>query len=125
VVHPGVALMVKWVAELKEKTGRSVEEWVALVKNEAPKGRKGAARMAKDEHKMGTNSAWWIAERAGGKSGEEDTPEGHLAAAVRYVEEQYAGPKEKLRPIFDELLTLGKSMGSDVKACPCKTIVPL
>jgi hypothetical protein len=23
-VHPGVAMMVKWVAELKEKTGRSV-----------------------------------------------------------------------------------------------------
>jgi hypothetical protein len=74
---------------------------------------------------MGTNSAWWIAERAGGKSGEEDTPEGYLAAAVRYVEEQYAAPKEKLRPIYDELLTLGKSMGGDVKACPCKTIVPL
>jgi hypothetical protein len=28
-VHPGVATMVRWVAELKEKTGRSVEEWVA------------------------------------------------------------------------------------------------
>jgi len=25
---------------------------------------------------------------------------------------------------FDELLTLGKSLGDDVKACPCKTIVP-
>ena len=31
----------------------------------------------------------------------------------------------KLRPIYDELLTLGKSLGNDVKACPCKTIVPL
>ena len=25
-VHPGVAMMVKWLAKLKEKTGRSVEE---------------------------------------------------------------------------------------------------
>src|SRR5262249_52883078 len=41
------------------------------------------------------------------------------------VDEQYAGPKEKLRPIYDQLLTLGKSLGDDVKACPCKTIVPL
>jgi hypothetical protein len=48
-----------------------------------------------------------------------------LKAAARYVEEQYARPKEKLRPIFDELLKLGKSLGGDVKACPCKTIVPL
>jgi len=57
--------------------------------------------------------------------GWEDTPEAYLKAAVRYVEEQYAGPKEKLRPIYDELLKLGKSLGEDVKACPCRTIVPL
>jgi hypothetical protein len=48
-----------------------------------------------------------------------------LKAAVRYVEEQYAGPKEKLRPIYDRLLELGKKTRGDVKACPCKTIVPL
>jgi Domain of unknown function (DUF5655) len=41
------------------------------------------------------------------------------------VEGQYAGPKEKVRPILDELLKLGKSMGDDVKVCPCKTIAPL
>ena len=41
------------------------------------------------------------------------------------MEEQYAGGKENLRPIYDELLKLGKSLGDDVKACPCKTIVPL
>jgi len=71
------------------------------------------------------NSAWWIAERAGGKSGEDDTREGYLKAAMQYVEEQYEGPKEKLRPIYNELLRIGKSIGDDVKACPCKTIVPL
>jgi len=60
-----------------------------------------------------------------GKGSEEDTPEVYLKTAVLYVEEQYAGAKEKLRPIYDELLMLGKSLGDDVKACPCKTIVPL
>jgi Domain of unknown function (DUF5655) len=48
-----------------------------------------------------------------------------LKNTVRYVEEQYAGAKEKLRPIYEELLNLGRSIGSDVKACPCRTIVPL
>ena len=57
--------------------------------------------------------------------GEEDTPEAYLKAAPRYIEEQYAGPKEKLRPIYDELPRLRKSLGDDVRACPCKTIVPL
>jgi hypothetical protein len=79
----------------------------------------------KTKHKLGTNSAWWIAERAEGKGAEDGDPESYLRASVRYVEEQYAGPKEKLRPVFDQLLKLGKALGDDVKACPCKTIVPL
>jgi len=122
--HPSLAMVQKWLAELKEKTERSMEEWIALVKKEGPRDEMSRREWLKTKHKMGTNSASWIAERAEGKGWEEDAPEAYLKAAVRYVEEQCAGPKEKLRPIFDELLTLGKSLGDDVKACPCKTIVP-
>ena len=124
-VHPGVAMMEKWVAELKSKTGHSLEEWIALVRKDGPKDEKLRRKWLKTKHKLGTNSAWWIAERAEGKGGEEETPEGYLKAASKYVEEQYAGPKEKLRPVYEELLKLGRSMGEDVKVCPCKTIVPL
>ena len=92
---------------------------------EGPKGEKSLRAWLKAKHKLGMNRAGWIAERAGGKGGDLDTPETYLKSAVRYVEGQYGGPKEKLRPIFDELLRLGKSVGDDVKACPCKTIVPL
>ena len=124
-VHPGVAMVQKSMAELKEKTGRSLEEWISLVKKEGPKDEKSRRAWLKKKHKLGMNRAAWIAERADGKGGDLDTPETYLKAAVGYVEEQYAGPKEKLRPIFHELLKLGKSMGDDVKICPCKTIVPL
>jgi hypothetical protein len=123
-VHPSVAMVQKWLAELKEETGRSMEEWLALVKSEGPKDERSRRDWLKSKHKLGTNKASWIAERAEGK-GWEDTPEAYLKAAVEYVEEQYAGPKEKLRPIYDELLKLGESIASDVKACPCRTIVPL
>ena len=37
----------------------------------------------------------------------------------------YAGPKAALRPLHDRLVALGRSMGEDVRVCPCKTIVPL
>ena len=124
-VHPGVAMLQKWVSELKEKTGRSLEEWIAFVKKEGPKDEKSRRDWLKSKHKLGTSSAWWIAERADGKGGEEDTPETYLKSAALYVEEQYAGPKEKLLPVYEELLKLGKSLGDDVEACPCKTIVPL
>src|SRR5205809_2434459 len=67
-VHPGVAMMEKWVAELKSKTGRSVEEWVALVKKEGPKEEKARREWLKNKHKLGMNSAWWIAERAGARA---------------------------------------------------------
>lgn len=123
-VHPGVATVQKWVAELKSKTGRALEEWLALVKREGPKDEKARREWLKSKHKLGTNSAWWISERAAGKGGE-DSPEAYLKLAAQYVEEQYAGAKEKLRPIFYELLKLCRSMGDDVKVCPCKTIVPL
>jgi len=123
-VHPGVAMVQKWIGELKEKSGRTLEEWMALIQEEGPAGEKGRREWLKTKHKVGTNSAWWLAERAGGKGGEDD-PESYLRIAVRNVEEQYTGPKEKLRPIYEELLKLGKSTGADVKACPCKTIVPL
>ena len=49
----------------------------------------------------------------------------YLKAAENYVDEMFAGKKEHLRPIYDALLKLGLSMGKDVKACPCQTIVPI
>jgi len=123
-VHPGVAMVQKWIGELKEKTGHSLEEWMALIQKHGPADERGRRAWLKTKHKLGTNGAWWLAQRAGGKGGEDD-PESYLQGAVRNVEEQYSGAKEKLQPIYDELLRLGKSMGADVKACPCKTIVPL
>jgi len=124
-VHPSVAMVQKAIAELKEKTGRSLEEWIAIVQKEGPKDEKSLRAWLKTKHKLGMNRAVWIAERADGKGGDLDTPEVYLKSAVRYVEEQYAGSKEKLRPIYEGLLSLGRSIGSDVKACPCRTIVPL
>jgi Domain of unknown function (DUF5655)/Domain of unknown function (DUF4287) len=124
-VHPGVAMVQKWVSELRWKTGRSLEEWIALVEKDGPKDYASRRTWLKSKHKLGTNSAWWIADRAEGKGGEEDTPERYLASAVKYVEEQYSGKKAAMRPMYDELLQLAKSLGPDVKACPCKTMVPL
>jgi len=124
-VHPGVAMVQKWIAELKAKTGRSLEEWMAFVKKEGPKDEKSQREWLKIQHRLGTNAAWWIAARVAGKESEEDSPEKYLAAAPEYVEKQYSGKKGMLRPIYDELLRLGKSVAADVKACPCLTMVPL
>src|SRR5947207_9204812 len=123
-VHPAVYMVQKWVADLKEKTGRSPDEWMKLLKKEGPDTEEERRDWLKAVHKLGTNSAWWLAERSVGKGGEEDTPEGYLRQAEIYVAEMFAGKKAGLKPIYDELLQLGLGLAKDVKACPCKTIVP-
>jgi hypothetical protein len=124
-VHPGVVMVQKWIAELKAKTGRSLDEWVALAKEEGPASETDRREWLKINHKLGTNSAWWIAARVEGKESEEDSPERYLAAAPIYVDEQYSGKKESLRPLYERVLRLAAKLGAEVKACPCKTIVPL
>ena len=54
-VHPGVAMVQKSMAELKEKTGRSLEAWIALVKKEGPKDEKSQRGWLKTKHKLGMN----------------------------------------------------------------------
>lgn len=124
-VHPGVAMVQKWVAELKGKTGRSLDEWVKLIEKDGPADEAGLRDWLKAAHKLGNNSAVWLASRACGKGEEDSDPAAYLAAAVNYVEAQYSGARAPLRPIYDQLLAMGRSLGADVKACPCKTIVPL
>jgi hypothetical protein len=124
-VHPGVAMVQDWITKLPEKTGRSLEQWIDLVQRSGPAAEKERREWLKKEHNLGTNAAWWIAERAEGKGLEDGDPEAYLKAAEKYVEAQYAGPKAHLVPIYERLLELGFQLGDDVKACPCQTIVPL
>ena len=123
-VHPGVAQTEKWVNELPQKTGRSLEEWVTLIQSSGPASEKERRDWLKTEYRLGTNYASWLAGRAEGKNMEEDSPEAYLKTAAEWVEAQYAGPRAGLRPLYEELLKLGLGLGKDVKACPCKTMVP-
>ncbi len=42
-VHPGVAMMQKWIKELPAKTGRSLDEWIELTENPACPRKNSAA----------------------------------------------------------------------------------
>jgi hypothetical protein len=124
-VHPGVLMTQKWMAELKVKTGRTLEEWLKLIKKEGPPTEKERREWLKTKYDLGTNTAWWFAERSVGKGDEAGDGDHYLKAAEKYVEEIFSGKKEHLRPIYDALLKLGLKIGKEAKACPCQTIVPL
>jgi len=63
-VHPGVLMTQKWAGELKQKTGRSLDEWIKFIKKEGPPTEAARRDWLKGQHKLGTNSAWWLAERS-------------------------------------------------------------
>lgn len=123
-VHPSVAYAQAIIRNLPETTGKSIDEWIALVKKSGTSGAKGRREWLKKNHRLGGTKAWMIVDRAEGKGAEDTDPEAYLKAAAEYVERMYAGPKAALRPIHDTLIKFGVGLGDDVKVCPCQTIVP-
>ena len=124
-VHPSLAMVQNWLNKMPEKTGKSLDEWIALIKKEGPATEKERREWLKQNYGLGTNSAWWIAERAEGKGYEDGDPDAYLESAEKYVADMFAGSKAGLKPVYDALLKLAKSLSKEVKVCPCKTIVPL
>ncbi len=123
-VHPSLAMVQSVIAGMKQKTGRTIEEWIEYVNRAGQPSEKERREWLKAKHGLGTNYCWWIAERSAGK-GDDGNPETYLKQAEQYVEKMFSGSKAGLRPLFDALVKLGRGMGPDVKVCPCQTIVPL
>ena len=118
-LHPGYAMETTSMVNLQKRTGKTLDEWIKIIKKSGPPAEKERREWLKEEHNITTNYAHWIAERAAGKGGAANyRPE-------KLIEAMFAGKKAGLLPIYDKLLRLGLKLGKDVKACPCATIVPL
>lgn len=124
-VHPSVRMVQSVIAGMKLKTGHSLDEWVRLAKKNGPPGEKECALWLKQKHGLGTNYASLIAGRLTGKREATEDAGEYLKHAQDYVDNMYAGPKEHLRAIYDEILTFAKTLGPDIGVSPCQTIVPI
>ena len=124
-LHPSVAHVQAILANLKARTGLDLEAWVARVKAEGPDEEKARRAWFKAQG-LGGNQAWFLAERSMGASAHafDDTPEGYLAAAPGYVSQQYSGRKAVFAPLYGQLISLVRTLGPDVRICPCQTMVP-
>lgn len=117
-MHPSFDYEEAGLRLIRERTGRTLEEWIAHVKRNGPVEPRARLAWLKEQG-LTMNYTGWVASRASGKGGRENyDPE-------RLVDAMFAGPKAELRPIYEKLLNLGLSIAKDVKACPCSTIVPL
>ena len=124
-LHPSVAYVQTVLANLRAKTGRSAEEWTALIRDQGLIEPSAIQTWLKAQG-LGGTQAGLVTQRARAVAGHafDDTPEGYLAAAPSYVDGQYGGKKAALRPLFEQIVTLVRGLGTDVKVSPCETIVP-
>ncbi len=103
-------MMAAVTRSMKERTGRTVAEWVALVQASGidPLDQNAVRRWLKAEHGLPQNSQWAIADAAARAAGWKPP------TTEEYIARQYAGKKAGLRPIFDRLRQLLESLGEDV-----------
>lgn len=106
------------IENLKAKTGKSLEQWVAIAKKAKLAKHGEIVGFLKSEHELGHGYANLVAQKT--LAGDAPEPGGD-----QLVNAQYAGAKAGLRPIYDALMAAVGKFGSDVEVSPKKTYVSL
>lgn len=109
-------MVATMVANLKEKTGKPLEDWLKIVKKSGLEKHGEIVKMLKADHGIGHGYANLLALRhleSGAMGG----------SAEDLVAAQYAGAKAALKPIYDAILAAVSKFGSDVDVSPKKGYV--
>jgi hypothetical protein len=107
------------IAGLSEKTGKSLDEWLRILKASKLSKHKEFMTLLKSKHGLTHGYANMIALQA-------LNSDSHTADDTdALVESQYAGAKSALRPIYDGILAAVRKFGSDVEVSPKKAYVSL
>jgi len=106
------------IANLAEKTGKALPEWVKLARGGGKKHGE-IVTFLKEKHALGHGYANLVAQEALKSDGAPE-PTGDAL-----VDAQYEGKKAALRPLCDALIAAAKALGADVEVAPKKTSVSL
>ena len=112
--------LASMVASLKEKTGKSMEQWTALARKSGKTKHGELVAWLKGEHGITHGYANLIAH------GTLKSDSGaKIAAGDDLVAEMFAGDKAALRPIFDALMKAILAFGDDIEQSPKKGYLSL
>lgn len=107
------------VANLERATGRSLEEWISVVRASGLEKHAEAVAMLKRDHGIGHGNANLIVVRA------RQAAAGGSSSEAELVDSHYAGRHAGLRPLYDVLIDRVRAFGADVELAPKKTYVSL
>ncbi len=106
------------LANLKDKTGKTVAQWMKIIKSSKLAKHGEIVKFLKADHGVTHGFANMIAHEylnAGKKSESTDD----------LVDKQYSGAKADLRPIYDAIIAAVQKLGNDVEVAPKKAYVSL
>lgn len=110
--------LASMIANLPEKTGKTLEQWVALAKQTGGTKHGEIVNALKSAHGLTHGYANLVAHEVL-KSAASHADAGDL------VEAMHAGKKAGLRPIYDALLKAALGFGKDIEPAPKKAYVSL
>ena len=102
------------LANIPEKTGKTLEQWKAIVAKAELEKHGMIIKLLKSEHGVTHGFANLIAAKCLEKE-----------ESVDLVANQYDGAKARLKPIYEAIIKHAKSLGRDVEIAPKKTSVSL
>jgi hypothetical protein len=110
------------IANLPDKTGKSLEEWVAHLNGLGLAANRDIMAHLKGDHGVSHGYANLISQMA--RRGDEVSATAP-GTADALVEAQYTGAKAALKPIHDAIMTAVRGFGPDVEVAPKKSYVSL
>src|SRR5437868_5624858 len=108
--------MKTMIRNLEEKTGKSVDAWIAIANTNKGRKHSDVVKYLKGEHGLTHGYANLVAHSS------------LQSAAVHadgdaLIDAQYAGAKEAMRPIYDDLIKKIGRFGDDIEIAPKKAYV--
>jgi hypothetical protein len=107
------------VANLERSSGRSLAEWIEIVRASGIEKHGEAVAMLKRDHGIGHGNANLVVIKA------REAAAGGPASDDDLIASHYQGRNAELRPAYDAVVAAVRAFGSDVELAPKKTYVSL
>lgn len=105
------------IDNLKKNTGKSLDQWIAIVKTSGLKKHGEIVKHLKEKHGFTHGFANLVAMKT-------LKTDAGSAEDMQLIEDQYKG-KEDLKPVFNKLMNVIRSFGDDVEIAPKRAYVSL
>lgn len=106
------------IENLYKNTGKTLEEWIVIVKGKDFEKHGQILKFLKEEHGFTYGFANLVAHKT------KETDAGSVENKDDLITNQYKG-KEQLKPIYDKLISEIRTFGSDIEIAPKKAYVSL